>query len=204
MRRIFVSESQLEMLKQHLNENNNYFVDTLIEQAIKDLSEEYKCAEQMASTMLYNGGYKIYATVDTEIQTLLEETYKNKDKYFGEYKKVDGEKEYVQSAMTIMDYEGHIVGIVGGSGVKTDNRGLNRATMSYRQPGSTIKPLAAYALALQKNIIHYSQIVDDNPLDNYYPDKTPGPKNWYDKYRGNVTIATFISKSSFSLMKAST
>ena len=97
--------------------------------------------------------------------------------------------------MTVMDYEGHIVGIVGGSGVKTDNRGLNRATMSYRQPGSTIKPLAAYALALQKNIIHYSQIVDDNPLDNYYPDKTPGPKNWYDKYRGNVTIAKALEVS---------
>ena len=26
----------------------------------------------------------------------------------------------VQSAMTVMDYEGHIVGIVGGSGVKTE------------------------------------------------------------------------------------
>ena len=47
---------------------NNYFVDALIEQVIDDFAEKFDCSEQMASTMLYNGGYQIYSTVKTEIQ----------------------------------------------------------------------------------------------------------------------------------------
>lgn len=175
-------------------EVNNYFVDTLIEEVIDRLVEEKGMDRSYASKHFYNGGYKIYCTLDVDVQNALDKEYAKEKTYFTLKSRKDNTK-FVQSAMTVMDYEGHIVGIVGGSGVKTDNRGLNRATMSYRQPGSTIKPLAAYALALQKNIIHYSQIVDDNPLDNYYPDKTPGPKNWYDKYRGNVTIAKALEVS---------
>ena len=49
-------------------EINNYFVDTLIEQVIEDLMEKYGCTEDMASTMLYNGGYKIYSTVNPDIK----------------------------------------------------------------------------------------------------------------------------------------
>ena len=96
-------------------EINNYFVDTLIEQVTNDLAEKYKCDEKTASSMLYNGGYKIFATMDSDIQNLLETTYNQKEKYFSEYKTVDGKREYVQSAMTILDYNGHIVGIVGGT-----------------------------------------------------------------------------------------
>jgi len=176
-------------------EINNYFIDTLIEQVIADLSEKYKCDEGVASQMLYSGGYKIYATMDTEIQALLEKTYENKSKYFSEYKKVDGEKEYVQSAMTILDYKGHIVGIVGGTGEKTVNRSLNRAYGVPRQPGSTMKPIGVYVLGIENDILNYTSTVKDSPVKNYYPSGKSGPKEWFGGYKGDVPLNYALRKS---------
>ncbi len=177
-------------------EINNYFVDALIEQVIADFSEKYDCSEDMASTMLYNGGYKIYATVDSKIQSIMEETYLNTSKYFKlKGKNLEGETVHAQSAMTIMDYSGHIVGIVGGAGEKTVNRGLNRATGSPRQPGSTMKPIGVYALAVEKDIVNYTSKVLDKPIKNYYPDGKQGPKEWYGYYKGNINLNYAIRKS---------
>ena len=177
-------------------EVNDYFVDTLIEQVIEDLMEEYDCNENVASTMLYNGGYKIYSTVNPQIQEAMEEVYLNVDKYFP-YKgeNLQGETVHSQSAMTIMDYDGKIVGIVGGAGEKTVNRGLNRAYSVPRQPGSTMKPIGVYALAVENNLIHYTSKVVDKPIDNYYPDGKKGPKEWYGYYKGTITVDYAIRKS---------
>ncbi len=164
---------------------NSYFVDTLIDEVTDKLVEKYGFDEAYAAKNFYNGGYKIYCTLDTEIQAILDDEYSKKDTYFKlTSKKHEGQT--VQSAMTIMDYEGHIVGIVGGAGEKTDNRGFNRATMAFRHPGSTMKPMAAYSQALQKNMITYSTVLDDNPLENYYATGKAGPKNWYSGYKGDV------------------
>lgn len=55
--------------------------------------------------------------------------------------------------MTIMDYSGRVLGMIGGAGEKTENRGLNRAANSYRQPGSSIKPLSVYTPAIEENML---------------------------------------------------
>lgn len=177
-------------------EVNNYFVDALIEQAIDDLAEKYECSTDIASTMLYNGGFKIYATVNPKIQSEMEKVYLDIDKYF-KYtaKDLNGVSQHAQSAMTIMDYEGHIVGIVGGAGKKTVNRGLNRATGAPRQPGSTMKPIGVYALAIEKNIVHYTSKVVDKPIEKYYPDGKSGPKEWYGYYKGTISLDYAIRKS---------
>ena len=157
---------------------NNYFVDALIDDVVEALMEKYKIEKTHAELNVYNGGYKIYATIKPEIQEAMESVYTDEN-YILTSK--DGAK--LQGAMTIMDYEGHIVGIVGGMGEKTKSRDLNRATMSPRQPGSTIKPLSAYAPAINKNIITYSSIVDDS--DKSYSGWRP--TNWYGSYYGNIT-----------------
>lgn len=172
-------------------EINNYFVDALIEDLIEDLSEKYNCSTDTASSMLYNGGYKIYATLDTRIQGIMENVYSNIPKYFSQKR----EGANVQSSMTIVDYSGHIVGIVGGAGEKTVNRGLNRATSAPRQPGSTMKPIGVYAPALDNGTIYYSTVVDDKPLEKYYKDGKPGPKEWYGYYAGNMTISKALERS---------
>ncbi|MBE6808559.1 MAG: hypothetical protein E7524_03720 [Ruminococcaceae bacterium] len=177
-------------------EINSYFVDALIEEVISDLAQKYNCSEDIASTMLYNGGFKIYSTLDTDIQSAMESVYLNTNKYFKlKGKNLQGETVHAQSAMTIMDYEGHIVGLVGGAGEKTVNRGLNRATGAPRQPGSTMKPIGVYALAIDKDIVHYTSKVQDKPIDNYYPDGKKGPKEWYGYYKGTITVDYAIRKS---------
>ena len=182
--------------KQNYEEEiNDYFVDTLIEQVITDLAKKYKCKEDVASQMLYNGGYKIYATVDNDIQSLLEDTYTQKNKYFTETRTVNGEKEYVQSAMTILDYEGHIVGIVGGTGEKTVNRSLNRAYSVPRQPGSTMKPIGVYALAVENDIVNYTSTVKDEPIKDYYASGKSGPREWFGAYKGDVLLNYALRKS---------
>ncbi len=175
---------------------NNYFIDALIEQIIADFTVKYKCSEQLASSMLYNGGYKIYSTMDIKVQDAMEAVYTNTDKYFYlKGKNLEGETVNVQSAMTIMDYEGHIVGLVGGAGEKTVNRGLNRATSAPRQPGSTMKPIGVYALAIENDLVHYTSKVIDAPIKSYYPDGRSGPREWYGKYKGAITIDYAIRKS---------
>lgn len=173
---------------------NNYFVDALIDDIINDLSVKYNCSTDTASAMLYNGGYKIYATIDTDIQDIMESVYLNQKTYFSQKSSADRSVN-VQSAMTITDYNGNIKGIVGGVGEKTVNRGLNRAIDSPRQPGSTMKPLGVYVQAIDNGYVSYSTMVEDKPMDKYYEDGKKGPKEWYGYYAGNMTVAKALERS---------
>lgn len=173
---------------------NSYFVDTLISNITEDLSEKYGCSADTASSMLYNGGFKIYATIEPEIQDEMESVYKNTRKYFSQGSRKN-KGTHVESAMTVMDYEGHILGIVGGTGEKTVNRGLNRAWSSPRQPGSTMKPIGVYAPAIDKGVATYSSVLTDKPLDNYYATGKSGPKEWYGYYAGTMTLQKALERS---------
>ena len=190
---ITLDDSQRSSLELEIN---NYFVDALIANVIEDLSEKYGCSESVASSMFYNGGYKIYATMDNYIQKQMEKVYLDTKQYFSQKATTKNHKgESAQSAMTVMDYQGHIVGIVGGVGKKTTNRGLNRATDSPRQPGSTMKPLGAYTPALENGIITPVSTEVDSPMPNYYGNGKAGPKEWYGYYAGRMTIASALERS---------
>lgn len=167
----------------------SYFVDALIDQVIEDLSQKYDIDQTEASQKIYNGGYNIYCTLVPSVQEAVEsvftdESYRLKNKKTGELG---------QASITIMDYEGNVVGIAGGLGEKTENRGLNRATSSPRQPGSTMKPLGAYALAIENDLITYSSFNNDKKV--YYNNNTWTPKNWYGGYLGNITTAYALQRS---------
>ncbi len=162
-------------------EINNYFVDALIDQVVAALMEKNGWEKSRAEANFYNGGYKIYSTMDPDIQNTIDSVYKNE-----KYAMKGDNGETLEGSMVVMDYSGNVLGMSGGMGEKTENRGLNRATMSPRQPGSTIKPLSAYAPALEKDLITYSAIVDDK--STYYNNKTWRPVNWYRYYKGRVTV----------------
>lgn len=71
-----------------------------------------------------------------------------------------------QASVTVMDqYTGQVKAIVGGRGEKTTSLGLNRATDSPRQPGSTFKILAAYGPAIDKELIGLGTVIDDKDID---------------------------------------
>ncbi len=169
------------------SEINSYFVDALIDQVVADLMKEYGYDKSYAEQLFYTGGYRIYATVDPNIQSAMETVYKDSKTYA--LKAKNGA--LMQGAMTIMDYSGNVKGIVGGIGEKTKNRELNRATQAIRQPGSTIKPLSAYALAIEKNEITYSTKLNDTAT-NYNGWK---PVNWYGSYWGSITTEYALERS---------
>ncbi len=171
----------------------SYFVDALIDDASEKLAKVYNCTVDEATMKIYHGGYKIYSTVDLEIQNIMEDVYEDVPTYFSQVSKKTGEN--VQSAMTVMDYEGHIVGIVGGAGEKTTSRGLNRATDSPRQPGSTMKPLGVYAPAIDNGSATYSSVLTDKPLKDYFGKGKDGPYEWYGYYAGAMSLQFAIEHS---------
>ena len=170
---------------------NSFYVDYVRQCVQRDLMEEYGYSKQQASDKLLYGGLKIYAAVDLSVQETLENIYVNR-KNFPELKNDDGE--LVQSAMTIMDYAGRVVAIVGEAGEKSGKLGLNRAANSYRQPGSTIKPLATYAPAIEMNIYNYSSKVLDSAI---FVNGQRWPHNVDQSYGSgnNVSIEYAIQKS---------
>lgn len=189
---VLKEELNLVASKENLNENevNNYFVDALIVDVTNGLAEKYGWDDAHAAENFYSGGYKIYATIDPEIQAAVDEVFSNSQTYG--LKGKDGSQ--LQGAFTIMDYRGRIRGLAGGIGEKTVNLGLsgfNRATDAIRQTGSTMKPIAAYAPAIENGIIHYSSILNDTATN--YNGWTP--KNWYNSYWGGVTTQYALERS---------
>ena len=185
-------EFNLVASKEALNENevNNYFVDALISQVTKDIAEKYGYDLTHAANNFYSGGYKIYATIDPEIQANVDKVFSNSEKYG--LKGKDGQ--LLQGAITVADYEGHVLGLAGGIGEKTVNLGLsgfNRATDAIRQPGSTMKPIAAYAPAIENGLINYSSRVNDTATN--YNGWTP--VNWYKGYWGNISVEYALERS---------
>ena len=72
------------------------------------------------------------------------------------------ERVRTQASIAVLDYDGNILGIGGGIGEKKVDLGFNRAT-SPHQTGSTMKPIGAYALALDYKLISYSSQILDAP-----------------------------------------
>ncbi len=172
----------------------SYHTDAVISQVIKQVMEEKNMTEQMAKNYVYSSGLTIHSTVDMNIQNRLEEEY-TKEKYMirGREKNSDGTllNEHSESGMAIVDYKtGNVVAVAGGFGEKT-SAGWNRATQMEKQTGSSIKPLADVAPALQEKIITAATVYDDSSTrfgKNYEPKNYNGFKGW-------INIRSFIRTS---------
>lgn len=144
---------------------NSYYVDYVIDSVMDDLKSEYGYTQGEAYRMVYYGGLKIYSAIDEKVQDAAEDIYVNRVGFPEEADRTEdgsnGTKKKVQSGITIMNYEGRVVAMVGGAGKKTINRGLNRATDAIRSPGSSIKPLAVYGPAIDTNVATYSTRIPD-------------------------------------------
>ncbi len=167
----------------------SYFVDAVIEDCIRALMEEFGWNYDTAEDKLYNSGYRIYTTVDMEIQEIAESVYEDISNI--NYTSSSGQQ--LQSAITIMDpYTGDVVAMVGGVGEKTGSRVLNRAT-SLRQCGSAIKPISTYAPALDAGTISNGSSIDD------YPVRVIGGKAWpvnsHVGYDGLVSLRKAVASS---------
>jgi len=138
---------------------NNYYVDFIIETVINDLMRFHGLSRTEATRRLYNGGLKIKSAVDMEIQEQMEIVFRERITFTNHVGRADNP---INAAMAVMDYEGRVLGIVGGAGPKTRNRCLNRAAQSWRQPGSTIKSLTVYGMGIENNKIHWSTMTENS------------------------------------------
>lgn len=163
----------------------SYFSDQVVSDVISDLQTQKGYSEDFATQQVYNGGMKIYATIDVDIQDTMENIFENSI-----YD--DGKS---QAAMIVLDpYTGEIKGIIGGLGEKTDIRGWNRATQSVRQPGSSIKPLSVYGPAIDKSKITESSIYKDEAME-IGNDKWK-PRNSYNDFYGDMSVKEAVERSS--------
>lgn len=157
----FVSQIEDES-KEEDDEVQSYYVDYIISSLINDFQEQHDLTYNQAYKKVYYGGLKIYSAENVTAQSILEQKFENREGFPACYSS-SSTKEPIQSAMTVMDYNGRVVAMIGGAGKKLVNRGLNRATDSPRQPGSSIKPLACYAPAMEKGVITEASRYIDSP-----------------------------------------
>lgn len=98
------------------------------------------------------------------------------------------------SVVVIEQSTGYVKAIVGGRGTKEASLTLNRATSTRRQPGSTFKPLAVYAPAIEHNGKTLASVYDNAP---YQYESGAELKNWDSDYgySGLETLHTALMKS---------
>lgn len=181
--------------KEEENEVYSWFVDQVIYDVRDALAEKYDISTDSAKLLLSTGGYKIYATIDPEIQAIADDVYSNLDNLPGYYSIYN---QQLQSAISIIEPStGSVVAMVGGVGEKTQSLLWNRATMSLRSPGSSIKPITVYGPAIEEGLITPSSVYDDAPVkfgEEYGPTKVY-PKNQNNSYRGLTTIKYAVQAS---------
>ena len=99
-----------------------------------------------------------------------------------------------QSSMVIIDqHTGYVKALVGGRGEKTASLTLNRATDTYRQPGSTFKPIDVYGPAINDFNLTLADTYQDQAIT--YENTNRPVKNAYSGYLGTMTIREAIVRS---------
>lgn len=170
------------------SEYYSWFVDQLINDVIADLQAEKGYTKEMATQMVYYGGLNIYCTQDLNVQKSVDEVYNDRSNLPYSSKGYN-----MQSAITIIDpYTGNIVAMAGGMGEKQGSRLFNYAT-ARRQCGSAIKPIAAYAPALDNGTITPASVIDDAPVRML--NGKAWPVNSHSYYDGLVTVDYAIAHS---------
>lgn len=171
----------LELMKAEGFEFQYLFKDEAdYNQYMDKYDEEYK----EKNNKIREGGYKIYTSLDPALQSVIQDEIDQTLAPYGELQ--DNGKYAMQGAGVIVDNQtNYVVAIVGGRGTEDI---FNRAFLSARQPGSTIKPLLDYAPAFDTGEYYPAKIMDDHKWDG-------GPSNSGGRYYGNITIREALNRS---------
>lgn len=153
-------------------------------------TDAYKEALEAARQQLLTGGYKVTTTVDKTIYDTMQSIAKN-DKNFTNFK---AQNAIEQVGATLIDNKtGAILGMIEGRDFSKQQ--FNHTT-APRQPGSAMKPIAAYAPALDLGLIQPATAIDDVPI--ILPDGQKGqhvPINWDNRYHGLISARTALNQS---------
>ncbi len=135
---------------------------------------------------LYTGGYRIHTSIDLDAQ---EELQASIDEGVAEFTDTtdDGIYKLQASGVCIDNETGHVLAIVGGRSQDLSGYTLNRAYQSFRQPGSSIKPLIVYTPQLERGYTPDSIVKDVKTED--------GPSNSNGVYSGDITLRSAVEQS---------
>ena len=140
---------------------------------------------------LLRGGYHVHLTINKEIYDIMREIGSNPDNFTAD----STEKGVEQAGAILIDHTtGAILGMIEGRDFYQEQ--LNHATQMIRQPGSTMKTIAAYLPAIDKGLIQPASIIDDAPL--ILQDGQKGfhiPMNANRRFAGLVTARTALNRS---------
>ena len=183
-----VHETTLKFMEKEGFKLRYTFRDQDDEKLYKDLyREEYS----KQSDIIREGGYLIYTSVNPKIQSKMEEygdyilsSYTSKDE--------NGRLELQISSTVVDNKTGMILGVLGGRG---ENEEYNRAFLSYRQPGSAVKPIGVYAPAFETGKYYPSLVMNDY----FNSDMVGFPKNVGNSYFGNISLRQALNQSSNSI-----
>lgn len=171
-----------------------WYEDQVINEVLDYFMYEMGLSKEVATNLLYYGGLKIETCFDPEVQAYVDAIYN--DRTTMELDSRNGQE--IQSGITIVDNAtGYVVALSGGIGEKEGNRLFNRATDTIRPPGSSIKPLAVYAPALDLGLITPATVFDDVPVSMEEQDgeMKPWPNNSYGYYKGLTTVFEAVEDS---------
>lgn len=168
----------------------NWYIDVMFRDLRRDLAEKYNITEDAAEEKIYTEGLKIYCAMDIEMQEFMEDTALSVSSFASD--------EDLQTAFTLVESDGRIVGTVGSSDEREGKLLFDRANTPL-QPGSSIKPVLLYPSAIEQEKLNYSSLVEDQPYDKwaYYNGQWhSGPNNVYGYYNDYMTVADAIEWSS--------
>ncbi|MGZ9587025.1 transglycosylase domain-containing protein [Paenibacillus marinisediminis] len=146
---------------------------------------------EQARVELLRGGYRIYTTIDKTIYDSMREIAENPENF-----SPDSETKGMEQVAGIMldNKTGAILGMIEGRDFYKEQ--MNLATQMTRQPGSTMKPVAAYLPAIDSGAIQPASIIDDAPIvlkDSNKGFHIPGNANM--RYQGLVTARDALNQS---------
>ena len=191
-----------------------YFIDYVIHHELVDIlidTPHYSTREE-AYEAIYNMGLKVHTTLDVSVQTITEEVI-NDENLYPENWRVDMTK--MKALMEESDYSsypeevlsengipqpqgagvvanpvsGEVLALVGGREYSKDNQDLRY--LSRRQPGSAIKPVTAYAPAMEEGLSSAGSVVDDSPFIR----GSWAPENFDRNFSGLVTVREALVRS---------
>src|SRR5690606_17116153 len=153
--------------------------------------EEYQYLIEDLRDELLRGGYHVYTTIDKDIYDMMRELARDEDN-FTPYSETKGLE---QAAAMLIDHRtGKILGMLEGRDFYVEQ--MNYATQMVRQPGSTMKTVAAYLPAIDMGLVQPGTTVDDSPI--ILQDGQKGfhiPLNANHKFNGLVTARDALSRS---------
>ncbi len=169
---------------------NNWYIEAMLNDITEDLALKYNVDSETAQYMLMHSGYKIYSAMDNNAQTIAESVISRNEN------SVLPKDKAIQMGFYMMDYNGRVLASIGQRGEKTANMLWDCANKAERQPGSSIKPIAVYAPAMEDKLICYSSVLKDQPLYNLPGTTGAWPPNAYGYYRNALLLPTALEVSS--------